>query len=106
MAVQVRLPCVQEVAQRRSGISMAILEIWAAMLGIIRVVELYDERNGVRGLDMPLLIRVVPCWIHDGKVIVASRSVRISIWCVEDSLATDNEQVYFTFLSVGPRLDV
>ena len=85
---------------------MAILELWAAMLGIIRVAELYDEKNGVCGLDRPLLIRAVPCWIYDDKVIVASRMVRMLYWCVGNSLATDNEQVYFTFLSVGHRLDV
>ncbi len=38
---------------------MAILEFWAAMLGIIRVVELYDAENGARGIERPLLVRAV-----------------------------------------------
>ena len=55
-----RAPRVQKAAERKSGISMAILEFWAAMLGIIRVVELYDEANGARGIERPLLVRAVP----------------------------------------------
>ncbi len=54
-----RGPRVQEAAERKSGISMAILEFWAAMLGIIRVAELYDADNGARGIERPLLVRAV-----------------------------------------------
>ena len=52
-------PRVQEAAERKSGISMAVLEFWAAMLGIIRAVELYDAENGERGIERPLLVRAV-----------------------------------------------